>query len=78
MLKLFVLLLFIRSGSPVVPGHSFEIGTYPSLGECQAAADTALYKSDEEPREWKPFIGQWVCIARSPDDKTRMINPVIR
>ena len=64
MLKVFVLFLFIRSGTPIAAGPAIEIGSYPSLHDCQAAADSAVMKSDEEPREWQPFIGQWVCVAR--------------
>jgi hypothetical protein len=64
MFKVFVPFLFIRSGTPIAAGPAIEIGNYPSLGDCQAAADSAVMKSDEEPREWQPFIGQWVCVER--------------
>lgn len=71
MFKVFVLLLFIRSGTPIAAGPAIEIGNYPSLGDCQAAADSAVMKSDEEPREWQPFVGQWVCVPRAATVATR-------
>lgn len=62
MIKVFVLLLFVRSASP--GGAGFEVGTYSSMKDCQAAADQSLMKPDEEPREWRPFVGQWICVER--------------
>ncbi len=60
----FVLYLFIRSGSVMTVGPTIEIGEYLSLADCQGAADRALMISDEEPREWRPFIAQWACVER--------------
>lgn len=66
MAKVWLLILFIRSGSEFVVGPTFEVGEYPSLDDCKAAADTAVAKPDhgDDPIEWQPFIAQWACVQR--------------
>lgn len=72
MIKVFVLFLFVRAAAPIVGlGATLEVGTYSSLKDCQSAADAAVMKPDDETREWKPFIGQWVCVERGASLSTR-------
>lgn len=63
MIKVVVLFLFVRSVTPG-GGAAIEVGTYSSMKDCQSSADTAMMKPDDGPNEWKPFIGQWVCVER--------------
>lgn len=65
MIKVFVLFLFVRAAAPIVGlGATLEVGSYSSMKDCQSAADSATMKADDDSPEWKPFIGQWVCIER--------------
>lgn len=61
--KVFVLYLFLR-GTQVAAGPAIEIVEFPTLAECRGAADAAMMISDEEPREWQPFVAQWACVPR--------------
>lgn len=64
MIKVFVLFLFIRSGTSMANGPAIEVGSYSSMQSCREAADTSMMKPDEDPREWQPFVGQWLCVER--------------
>lgn len=64
MIKVWLLLLFIRTDVANVPPLAVHIGDYPTLNDCQDATNSAMMRTDEDPHDWQPLTAQWVCVPR--------------